>query len=82
MIKYKAAQPFALIDVREPEEIKAFQMIPTAKNIPLGLLSSAMRLDDEEFQQRFGFPKPKYDTKIVCYCRVRRVLLDHVRPRT
>jgi rhodanese-related sulfurtransferase len=71
LLHNKVENPFLLLDVREPEEVKAYQMIPGATNIPLGHLATAMRLEPKEFEQQWKFSKPTQDTKIVCYCRVR-----------
>ncbi|XP_056313239.1 thiosulfate sulfurtransferase/rhodanese-like domain-containing protein 1 [Danio aesculapii] len=58
-----------LIDVREPDELKA-GFIPGATNIPLGELEEALTLDSDQFRQRYGVSKPHpEDSDIVFYCQ-------------
>ncbi|KAL2007761.1 hypothetical protein VTN00DRAFT_7743 [Thermoascus crustaceus] len=53
------SQPRAiLIDVREPAELSSTGIIPTALSIPLASQPDALFLSPEEFETRFGFPKP------------------------
>ena len=47
-----------IIDVREPSELQATGTIPGAKNIPLKSAADAFFLGEEEFEDRFGFPRP------------------------
>ena len=47
-----------LIDVRNPDEIRNMGRIPGSHNIPLSELKAALQLPEQEFDQRFGFPKP------------------------
>lgn len=56
-----------LIDVREPSEY-AQGYIPTALNIPYKSSPGALGLDEEEFSELFGFPKPPTDGTLVFYC--------------
>ncbi|KAG5299901.1 rhodanese domain-containing protein [Histoplasma capsulatum] len=51
--------PPILIDVREPAELRATGIIPTAQNIPIGTHPDALFLPPDEFLTRFGFAKPK-----------------------
>ena len=46
-----------MIDVREPAEYAA-GCIPTAINIPIASQPDALFSPDDEFEERFGFPKP------------------------
>ena len=57
-----------LIDVREPDEYAA-GYIPSAINIPLESAPDAWYLPADEFQDRFGVPKPESDTEVVFYCK-------------
>ncbi|CAI7655136.1 unnamed protein product [Penicillium manginii] len=59
-----------LIDVREPAEL-AQGIIPHALSIPLASQPDAMYLTPDEFETRFGFPKPAADgkTELVFYCK-------------
>lgn len=47
-----------LIDVREPAELSSTGIIPGALSIPLASQPDAYFLSLEEFETRFGFPKP------------------------
>ncbi|KAJ5746527.1 Thiosulfate sulfurtransferase rdl2 mitochondrial [Penicillium odoratum] len=60
-----------LIDVREPAELTATGIIPTAICIPLASQPDALYLTADEFETRFGFPKPSVgkNQKIVFYCK-------------
>ncbi|KAJ5656829.1 hypothetical protein N7507_008779 [Penicillium longicatenatum] len=60
-----------LIDVREPAELNATGIIPTAICIPLASQPDALYLTADEFETRFGFPKPSVsdDQKMVFYCK-------------
>ncbi|KAF3394682.1 Thiosulfate sulfurtransferase RDL1 [Penicillium rolfsii] len=63
--------PVILIDVREPAELTGTGIIPTAINIPLASQPDALYLTADEFETRFGFPKPSTDAEqqIVFYCK-------------
>ncbi|PYI04958.1 Rhodanese-like protein, partial [Aspergillus sclerotiicarbonarius CBS 121057] len=60
-----------LIDVREPAELTSTGIIPSAVSVPLASQPDALFLTEEEFETRFGFPKPgvKEDGEIVFYCK-------------
>jgi len=60
---------YYLVDVREPSEIKSTGNIPTAINIPLATLNTALHMNEEEFQKNFSCPKPKVDSKLIFSCR-------------
>lgn len=64
-------KPVILIDVREPAELKGTGIIPSAINIPLASQPDAMYLTADEFETRFGFPKPQADADgtLVFYCK-------------
>jgi len=64
-------KPVILIDVREPAELKGTGIIPSAISIPLASQPDAMYLDADEFETRFGFPKPQVDGDgtLVFYCK-------------
>lgn len=55
-------------DVREPSEYEA-GFIPGAINIPVKSQPDAMFLPAHEFEDRFGFSKPKVDQELVFYCK-------------
>ncbi|KAL4950473.1 Rhodanese-like protein [Aspergillus filifer] len=63
-----------LVDVREPAEMKVTGVIPSAVAVPLASQGDALFLTPEEFETRFGYPKPGAgaDDKgrdIVFYCK-------------
>lgn len=58
-----------IIDVREPGEFEG-GAIPGAINLPIGSSPEALMLPEEEFQDRFGIPKPdKKENEVVFYCK-------------
>ncbi|KAJ5678812.1 hypothetical protein N7462_007056 [Penicillium macrosclerotiorum] len=63
--------PVILVDVREPAELSATGIIPNAISIPLASQPDAMYLTPDEFETRFGFPKPPADGdgQLVFYCK-------------
>ncbi|KAF7597098.1 hypothetical protein BBP40_010572 [Aspergillus hancockii] len=69
----KPNKDFILVDVREPAELKSTGIIPSAVSVPLASQPDALFLTPEEFETRFGYPKPgaaageKGD--IVFYCK-------------
>ncbi|KAL1881731.1 RNA polymerase C-22 sterol desaturase [Paecilomyces lecythidis] len=63
-----------LIDVREPVELTSTGIIPSAVSIPLASQPDALFLTPEEFETRFGFPKPGVSEEeakrnVVFYCK-------------
>ncbi|KAI0651641.1 Rhodanese-like protein [Trametes meyenii] len=70
-LKPKTLQPSAdkyLIDVREPDEVLQGS-IPSAVNLPLSVLPSALHLSPGEFKEKFGFEKPRHNQEVTFYCR-------------
>lgn len=57
-----------LIDVREPAEYNT-NSIPTALNIPIASHPDALLLSPEEFEDRFGWPKPPLNKELVFFCK-------------
>jgi rhodanese-related sulfurtransferase len=57
-----------IIDVRNPEELQG-GVIPTAHNIPLSALSTALGLSSAEFSQRYGFNKPASGSSLIFSCQ-------------
>ena len=57
-----------MIDVREPDEVIQGS-IPSSVNIPLSILPSSLHLNAEDFENKFGFKKPKRQQDIIFYCR-------------
>lgn len=58
-----------LIDVREPSEIRSTGHIPGAKNIPMTSAPDGLFLPAEDFEEKFGWSKPKSDDELVFYCK-------------
>lgn len=63
-----------LIDVREPHEVEASGIIPTAYCLPANTQLNALFLDPEEFRERYGFEKPGIEDEdsekdLVFYCK-------------
>ncbi|KAI8071961.1 Rhodanese-like domain-containing protein [Thamnidium elegans] len=63
----KEGKGYDLIDVREEKEVVQ-GAIPTAKNIPMSQFGNAWTLTDKEFQNQFGFEKPKKESQVILYC--------------
>ena len=63
-----ALQDSYLIDVREPDEVVQGS-IPSSVNIPLSVLPASLYMHAREFEQKFGFKKPRRDQEIIFYCR-------------
>jgi rhodanese-related sulfurtransferase len=55
-------------DVREPHEY-AEGYIPKAKNMPINSQPGGLALSAEDFEDKFGFPKPGPEEEVVFYCR-------------
>ena len=58
-----------LIDVREPAELKATGRIPGAQNMPIKSSPDGLFLPAEDFEDKFGFPKPKVRDEVIFYCK-------------
>lgn len=71
-VKKLASQPtgeVTIIDVREPDEVSA-GMIPSAVNVPLTSFEDAFNPNGgANFQQKYSFPRPAFDDKVIFYCR-------------
>lgn len=59
----------AIIDVREPSELQETGKIPGAVNIPVKTSPDSFHISEEEFEDRFGYPRPGKDAELVIYCR-------------
>lgn len=57
-----------LIDVREPAEYSG-GFIPSAQNVPISSQPHALFLPADEFEDKFGFAKPKAEQEVVFYCK-------------
>ena len=58
-----------LIDVREPSELKSSGKIPGARNLPINSSPDGLFLSAEDFEDRFGFPKPNPTDELIFYCK-------------
>merc|ERR1711915_898758 len=54
-----------IIDVREPWELREYGSIPGSVNVPLGQINTALRLDAEEFEEKYGSEMPQLNDSIV-----------------
>jgi rhodanese-related sulfurtransferase len=55
--------------VREPGELQETGRIPGAINIPIKTAPDSFHILDDEFEDRFGFPRPDRDAEVLFYCR-------------
>ena len=63
---------YLIMDVREVEEIiDTGKVSPNTQTLPLSVISSknVFALDEEEFEENCGFPKPSPDETLVFSCR-------------
>ncbi|KAK8051052.1 rhodanese domain-containing protein [Apiospora rasikravindrae] len=59
-----------LIDVREPGELASTGRIPGALNIPITTSPDSFHISEEEFEDRFGFARPRpHEDEVVFYCK-------------
>ncbi|KAK4204112.1 Rhodanese-like domain-containing protein [Triangularia verruculosa] len=58
-----------IIDSREPGELQQTGHIPHAINIPVTTSPDSFFIPEEEFEDRFGFPRPSKDQELVFYCK-------------
>ncbi|CAO3702100.1 unnamed protein product [Rhizopus stolonifer] len=58
---------YVLLDVREPREVEAGH-IPTAKNVPLKQFHFAWDLSEKDFEDNYGFEKPRRNERLITYC--------------
>ncbi|KAK4181880.1 Rhodanese-like domain-containing protein [Triangularia setosa] len=58
-----------IIDSREPGELQQTGHIPHAINIPVTTSPDSFFITEEEFEDRFGFPRPAKDQELVFYCK-------------
>ena len=70
-----------LIDVRRPEELITDGQIPGSVNLPLQDIPDAFSLNDEVFEDTYGFEKPRpEENNLVLTCRSgRRILVAQER---
>jgi rhodanese-related sulfurtransferase len=56
-------------DVREPGELQGTGHIPHAINVPITSYPDSFHISSEEFEDRFGFPRPDKDSEVLFYCK-------------
>jgi rhodanese-related sulfurtransferase len=67
----REASGYVIIDVREPSEIAATgKLSPNTLSVPLGVLAQyqIFQMDEEDFEEVCGFPKPTLDETLVFTC--------------
>ncbi|KAK7523401.1 Rhodanese-like domain-containing protein [Phyllosticta citriasiana] len=57
-----------LIDVRTPAEYSA-GAIPSAVNVPVTTEPEAFFASPDDWEDKFGFPKPEFKREVVFYCK-------------
>jgi len=58
-----------LIDVREQTELLETGRIPTAKSVPISSAPDAFFMGEEDFEEKFGFPRPTEKDEVIFYCK-------------
>ncbi|TIC99875.1 Thiosulfate sulfurtransferase RDL2, mitochondrial [Colletotrichum higginsianum] len=58
-----------IIDSREPGELEQTGRIPSAVNIPVATAPESFHISEDDFEDRYGFPRPAKDTELVFYCK-------------
>ncbi|KXH53794.1 rhodanese-like domain-containing protein [Colletotrichum salicis] len=58
-----------IVDAREPGELVDTGRIPTAINIPVATAPESFLIAEEDFEDRYGYPRPSKDTELVFYCK-------------
>ena len=56
-------------DVREPGELLQTGWIPGAVNIPITTSPDSFHISEDEFEDRFGYPRPGKESELVVYCK-------------
>ncbi|RYP06001.1 hypothetical protein DL765_009649 [Monosporascus sp. GIB2] len=58
-----------IIDVREPSEVAETGRIPGSVNVPVASAPDSFHVPEDEFEDRFGFPRPPRDAELLFYCK-------------
>ncbi|KAK1594424.1 Rhodanese-like domain-containing protein [Colletotrichum navitas] len=58
-----------IVDSREPGELEQTGRIPSAINVPVSTAPESFHISEEDFEERYGFPRPGKDTELVFYCK-------------
>ncbi|KAK1473003.1 rhodanese-like domain-containing protein [Colletotrichum cuscutae] len=54
---------------KDPGNVVIVGRIPTALNIPVATAPESFLIADEDFEDRYGYPRPSKDTELVFYCK-------------
>ncbi|GKT50188.1 thiosulfate sulfurtransferase TUM1 [Colletotrichum spaethianum] len=65
----KDPKDIVIVDSREPSELRQTGRIPSAINIPVTTAPESFHIPEEDFEERYGFPRPGKDTELVFYCK-------------
>lgn len=72
MVNADLESPYFVLDVRtEPEVQQTGQLAASVPTLPVQLMMppySVLQMDDDEFEESFGFPKPPKDVTMVFSC--------------
>lgn len=63
---------YLIMDVREVDEVvDTGKLSPNTQTLPLSLISAinVFAMNDEDFEEKCGFPKPSFDETLVFSCR-------------
>ncbi|KAK0379222.1 rhodanese-like domain-containing protein [Colletotrichum limetticola] len=70
VVPFRLTKPtLSTTDAREPHELVETGRIPTALNIPVATAPESFLIADEDFEDRYGYPRPSKDTELVFYCK-------------
>ncbi|KAK2027685.1 rhodanese-like domain-containing protein [Colletotrichum zoysiae] len=58
-----------IVDSREMNELRETGRIPSAINVPVTTAPESFHIPEEDFEERYGFPRPGKDTELVFYCK-------------
>ncbi|KAK2011207.1 Rhodanese-like protein [Colletotrichum eremochloae] len=65
----KDPKDVVIVDSREPGEIHQTGRIPSAINVPVSTAPESFHIPEEDFEERYGFPRPGKNTELVFYCK-------------
>jgi rhodanese-related sulfurtransferase len=72
MIQAELESPYFILDVRTPGEVDATgKLAPSVPTLPVQVMGppyNALQMDDEDFEESFGFAKPSKDKIMVFSC--------------
>ena len=72
LINADLESPYFVLDVRtEPEVMQTGKVSPSVPTLPVQVMMppyNALQMDDEEFEEAFGFAKPPKDITMVFTC--------------